>query len=181
MIKATSSFVCQSCGTEAGKWTGQCENCGAWNTIVEETPGRPVSGGKGRAMPKGRSGELVALKGDTPAPARLLTGIAELDRVAGGGFVEGSGALIGGDPGIGKSTLLLQALAALALRVNGSCTFQARRRSPRFGMRAERLGLSDAPVLLASLTNVSDILTTLNGMKAPAVVVIIRSRLCGPR
>ena len=107
MAKA-SNFVCQSCGAVASKWSGRCENCGEWNTIVEEPAGVPVSGAKGSAMPKGKPSRLVGLKGESPAPPRIMTGIGELDRVAGGGFVAGSGVLIGGDPGIGKSTPLLQ-------------------------------------------------------------------------
>jgi DNA repair protein RadA/Sms len=169
-MKATSSFVCQACGTVAAKWTGRCDNCGAWNTLTEEAAGHPVSAG--RTLPKGRKGELVGLRGETPAPQRLLSGIQELDRVAGGGFVAGSGALIGGDPGIGKSTLLLQALAAFASKKERVVYFSGEEAIAQVRMRAERLGLADAPVLLASLTNVSDILATLDVTKPPSVVVV---------
>jgi DNA repair protein RadA/Sms len=113
MAKA-SNFVCQSCGGVASKWSGRCDNCGGWNTIVEERAAIPISGAKGAILPKGKPTRLVGLQGESPAPPRIITGLGELDRVAGGGFVPGSGVLIGGDPGIGKSTLLLQALAALA-------------------------------------------------------------------
>ena len=100
-----SHFVCQSCGSTSNKWSGRCDSCGAWNTIIEEQAAAPLSGAKGASLPKGRATRLVGLKGETPAPPRIVTGIGELDRVAGGGFVPGSGVLIGGDPGIGKSTL----------------------------------------------------------------------------
>ena len=107
-------FVCQACGSVSSKWAGRCESCGEWNTIIEDAAPIPVSGGKGAALPRGRASRLVGLQGDTAALARIETGIAELDRVTGGGLVPGSGVLVGGDPGIGKSTLLLQALASLA-------------------------------------------------------------------
>ncbi len=172
MNKATSIFVCQSCGAAAAKWSGKCDSCGAWNSVIEEPAEQPISGGGGRRLPKGRRGELVGLKGGTPAPARLLTGIAELDRVAGGGFVAGSGALIGGDPGIGKSTLLLQALAALASRGERVIYFSGEEAIAQVRLRAQRLGLADAPVLLASLTSVPDILATLHDGEPPSAVVI---------
>ena len=174
MNKGTSSFVCQACGAVAGKWAGRCDNCGAWNTIVEEAPRRPVSGGKGASLPKGRSGELVGLKGDSARPGRGSRPASPNSigwRAA--ASWPGSGVLIGGDPGIGKSTLLLQALAALARSgANGSSTVSGEEAIAQVRLRAERLGLADAPVLLASVTNVSDILATLNDMKPPAVVVI---------
>ena len=106
MAKAQSNFVCQSCGGVSHKWSGQCDACNQWNTIIEERVdiAPPASGAKGSALPRGRSTRLVDLKGESPAPPRILSGIAELDRVTGGGFVPGSAVLIGGDPGIGKST-----------------------------------------------------------------------------
>jgi DNA repair protein RadA/Sms len=114
----------------------------------------------------------VGLRGETPAPPRIVTGIAELDRVAGGGFVPGSGVLIGGDPGIGKSTLLLQALAALARKGERVVYISGEEAIAQVRLRAQRLGLDDAPVLLATETNVSDILATLSEEKPPAIAVI---------
>ncbi len=123
-------------------------------------------------MPKGRASRLVGLKGESPAPPRIVTGLAELDRVSGGGFVPGSGVLIGGDPGIGKSTLLLQALAALARKGERVIYVSGEEAIAQVRLRAERLGLDDAAVLLATETNVSDILATLNEGSAPSAVVI---------
>jgi DNA repair protein RadA/Sms len=171
MAKA-SQFICQSCGTPAPKWSGKCEGCGEWNTIIEERTEAPASGAKGAVLPKGRSTRLVGLKGESAAPPRILSGIAELDRVAGGGFVPGSGVLIGGDPGIGKSTLLLQALAALANRGERVVYISGEEAIAQVRLRAERLGLSDAPVLLAAETNVSDIIATLSEGPPPSIVVI---------
>lgn len=172
MAKATSTFTCQSCGSVSNKWAGQCGNCGEWNSIVEESAPAPVSGAKGARMPKGRACRLVPLKGHSPAPPRLETGIGELDRVAGGGFVPGSGVLIGGDPGIGKSTLLTQALARLAQRGERVVYVSGEEAIAQVRLRASRLGLQDADVLLAAETNVSDIVATLSEGQAPAVVVI---------
>ena len=107
-----SQFVCQSCGSAPSKWSGRCDNCGAWNSIVEEQAAAPLSGSKGASLPKGRATRLVGLRGETPAPPRIVTGIAELDRIAGGGYVPGPGVLVGGGPGNGKSTPLLPARAA---------------------------------------------------------------------
>jgi DNA repair protein RadA/Sms len=168
----SSTFVCQSCGATTSKWSGRCDNCGAWNSIVEEAAGAPVSGAKGAAMPKGKPSRLVGLKGESPAPPRIISGIGELDRVAGGGFVPGSGVLIGGDPGIGKSTLLLQALAALARKGERVVYISGEEAIAQVRLRAQRLGLDDAPVLLAAETNVSDIIATLGEGAAPSVAVI---------
>jgi DNA repair protein RadA/Sms len=169
---ARSSYVCQNCGAAAPKWSGRCESCGAWNTIIEEALRAPVPGAKGQSLPRGRKGQLIGLKSDLPPPPRLLTGIEELDRVAGGGFVQGSAALIGGDPGIGKSTLLLQALAALGSRGWRVIYVSGEEAIAQVQLRAERLELSDAPVMLASLTNVADIVATLSEEPLPGAVVI---------
>jgi DNA repair protein RadA/Sms len=171
MAKSASNFVCQSCGSTASKWAGRCDNCGEWNSIVEEKGTAPVSGARGASLPRGKASRLVGLRGESPAPPRIQTGIAELDRVAGGGFVPGSGVLIGGDPGIGKSTLLLQALASLARTGARVIYVSGEEAIAQVRLRAQRLGLDDANVLLATETNVSDILATLNeGEAAPGTV-----------
>ncbi len=172
MAKSASSFVCQSCGSAASKWSGRCDNCGEWNTIIEEKTSAPVSGAKGASLPKGKASRLVGLRGESPPLPRIQTGIAELDRVAGGGFVPGSGVLIGGDPGIGKSTLLLQALASLARTGARVIYVSGEEAIAQVRLRAQRLGLDDANVLLATETNVSDILATLNEGEPPAIAVI---------
>ena len=113
MARPAPRFVCQSCGAAYPKWSGRCESCGSWNSLTEESDTTAVPGAK----TSGRGGRVIALepvKGNSPAPPRMLTGIAEFDRVCGGGLVAGSALLVGGDPGIGKSTLLLQAMTALA-------------------------------------------------------------------
>jgi DNA repair protein RadA/Sms len=172
MAKPLSSYVCQNCGAASAKWSGRCDACGAWNTIIEEASAAPVSGARGQSLPKGRKGQLVGLKGEIAPPPRLKTGIDELDRVAGGGFVQGSAALVGGDPGIGKSTLLLQAMAALARKGERVVYISGEEAIAQVQLRAERLFLADAPVMLASLTNVADIITTLSDEPSAKVVVI---------
>src|SRR3954452_9849196 len=116
MAKTQARFACQQCGSVAPKWAGRCEACGAWNSLVEEVPRAAPPKSLGAEIGRGRSRGLdfVPLRGDSAGPLRRLTGIAELDRVCGGGLVPGSTILVGGDPGIGKSTLLLQAAASLA-------------------------------------------------------------------
>ncbi|MGE0416737.1 MAG: DNA repair protein RadA [Acetobacteraceae bacterium] len=170
MAKATSRFVCQSCGAVTPKWAGRCETCGEWNTVVEEaiTP-RPGPAGKAAA---GKGVTFVGLGGSADPPARAATGIAELDRVLGGGLVPASAVLVGGDPGIGKSTLLLQAAARLAssgrrvLYVSGEESIEQVR------LRARRLGVSEAPIELAASVNVREIGASLEKAKDAALVVI---------
>jgi DNA repair protein RadA/Sms len=139
---------------------------------VEEATEAPASGAKGKSLPKGRISRLVGLKGEIAAPPRIETGITELDRVAGGGFVPGSAVLIGGDPGIGKSTLLLQALAALAGKGQRVIYVSGEEAIAQLRLRASRLGLEDSAVLLAAETNTSDIIATLSEGELPTVVVI---------
>src|SRR5262245_30319744 len=113
MARRTLSFVCQNCGAVTGRWQGKCDSCGEWNTIAEEsadaTEARTISPSR-----KGRPFALEPLTGTAHEAPRLASGVAEFDRVTGGGFVKGSVLLVGGDPGIGKSTLLIQVAAALA-------------------------------------------------------------------
>ena len=116
MAKSRSSYVCQNCGAITQRWQGKCESCGEWNTIIEEAAALGVGAAAVRRGVVGRAFALEDLSGDSKPLARIVTGIGELDRVAGGGFVPGSATLIGGEPGIGKSTLLIQACAALARR-----------------------------------------------------------------
>ena len=172
MAKVATIFACQSCGAVHSKWSGRCDGCSEWNSITEEASGAPVSGGKGQAMPKGRAGNLVPLTGDSPQPPRTITGIAEFDRVTGDGLVRGSGVLIGGDPGIGKSTLLLQAMAALANNGARVIYVSGEEAIDQVRLRAERLGVAQSDVLLLAETNVSDIIATMRDGGEPAVVVI---------
>ena len=240
MAKSSTQFVCQSCGTAYGKWAGKCEACGEWNTLVEESV---ISAPKAVSAPKGRGLQFTALS-DTSAPPlqRIPTSISELDRVLGGGLVPGSAILIGGDPGIGKSTLLLQMAGSLSHRERaGGEGLMARsdhsssphktssphpnplptgegtpaslsvayisgeESTAQIQLRARRLGLTgESPtamereeaqgadhersevrgvrgggtppannsVALASATNVSDILASIDGPNAPSLVII---------
>ena len=115
MAKASTQYTCRECGAVHRKWAGQCGDCGAWNTI-EEDAGLSAAGpaAKSLGQSRGRTIDLTPLAGQDAPPPRAASGIAELDRVLGGGLVTGSAILVGGDPGIGKSTLLLQATAAFA-------------------------------------------------------------------
>jgi DNA repair protein RadA/Sms len=138
--------------------------------MVEEAGTKVVPRGLSRG--KGRRIEYAALKGDTKPAPRTATGIGELDRVCGGGFVPGSALLVGGDPGIGKSTLLLQAVAVLA-KQGLACDYISGEESvDQVRLRADRLGLADAPVRVAAATDVRDIIASLDGKNAPDVVVI---------
>jgi DNA repair protein RadA/Sms len=165
------SFTCTACGAAHSKWSGRCDACGAWNSIVEE---KPLSSGPASKSLGGARGSKVALStlaASEPAPPRVACGMGEFDRVLGGGLVPASAILVGGDPGIGKSTLLLQAVASFA-RAGLKCVYvTGEEASAQVRMRAARLGLADAPVLLAAETNLRDILTTLEAEK-PGLAVI---------
>jgi DNA repair protein RadA/Sms len=156
MAKSRSTFVCQNCGAITNRWQGRCDSCHEWNSIVEENPGAPTAARLGR----GRPFTLEGLSGEGPAAPRLCTGIDEFDRVTGGGFVLGSVTLLGGEPGIGKSTLLIQACAELARRGSRVIYISGEEAVTQVRLRAARLGLADAPVELASATQVEDILAT---------------------
>jgi DNA repair protein RadA/Sms len=173
VAKRLSSYVCQDCGTSYGKWIGRCEACGAWNRIVEEAapvapPGGLARGGGGT---RGRTVEFVELGGAGDKAPRQASGLAEFDRVCGGGLVPGSAVLVGGDPGIGKSTLLLQVAAALS---NGAaCAYVSGEEAiEQLRLRARRLGLAEAKVVLAAATSVRDLVASLDRADPPPVVVI---------
>ncbi len=161
MARPQKRYVCQACGSVASKWAGQCDDCLEWNTLVEDA-GAVVTPFSARhnLQSGGRAVALVALDSATLLPDRMPSGIAELDRALGGGFVAGSATLIGGDPGIGKSTLLLQAAAKLALAGKTVAYVSGEEAADQVRLRAQRLGLGHAPVSLAAATSVRDILAT---------------------
>ncbi len=184
MARSSARFVCQACGSVTTKWAGKCEACGEWNTISEEAADdgpryagslagstksqglSVIQGGKGRVI------ELAELAGTTEPPPRVQTGIAEFDRVTGGGLVPGSALLVGGDPGIGKSTILLQATASLAQRGARAIYISGEEAADQVRLRADRLGLAKAPVALAAETSLRDILATLKAEKTPPIVIL---------
>lgn len=171
MSRARSAFVCQACGAVHPRWAGRCEACGAWNTIAEE----PAAAGPGPATPPAKRGkgiELLPLQGAETPPPRLSTGIEELDRVLGGGLVPGSAILLGGDPGIGKSTLTLQAAAALAHAGERVVYLSGEESVEQIRLRARRLGLAEAPLALAAATRVEDVTATLDRPGGPALLVV---------
>jgi DNA repair protein RadA/Sms len=172
MARNAPTFVCQNCGAVHGRWQGKCEACGEWNTISEEIARQSPSSGPGRPGRKGRMFALEQLAGETHEAPRLSSGIAELDRVTGGGFVRGSALLVGGDPGIGKSTLLIQAAAALARTGPRAVYISGEESVAQVRLRADRLGLSDASVELAAETSVEDIVATLGQGPTPRLVIV---------
>ncbi len=171
MGKPKKRYICQECGSLTHRWQGQCPDCGEWNTLVEEAPATVFSL-KHDLSAGGRAVEFVALDAPSPPLQRRTTGLAEFDRALGSGLVPGSAILMGGDPGIGKSTLLLQAAAAVAKSGAQAVYISGEEAAAQVRLRATRLGAADAPIRLAAATSVRDILTTLGQMEAPALLVI---------
>ena len=167
----TPSFTCTACGASHSKWSGRCDACGEWNSIVEEAPLSAGPASKSLGASRGRSVPLTDLATEETPPPRTRSGMDELDRVLGGGLVPASAILVGGDPGIGKSTLLLQAAARFAQAGLKTLYVSGEEASAQVRMRAQRLGLENAPVQLAAETNLRDILTTLETEKPQLVII----------
>ncbi|MDE2005277.1 MAG: DNA repair protein RadA [Rhodospirillales bacterium] len=169
MAKSAPRYLCAACGASSAKWSGRCEACGAWNSIAEE-PVETRPGPAAKAAP-GRPVAFVPLAGSAAPPPRTPTGIAELDRVLGGGLVEASAVLVGGDPGIGKSTLLLQAAAALARTGRKVLYVSGEESIDQIRLRARRLDVAQAPIELAAAVNLRDIAAALEASQAALVVI----------
>ena len=171
MAKTQSRFICQNCGAEYRKWTGHCDACDSWNTIEEErVETGPKATGAITTGPRGKPLDFVALEGTSARPPRIITGIAELDRACGGGLVPGSALLVGGDPGIGKSTILLQAVGVLAAR--HKCAYISGEEAvDQVRMRAARLGLEKSKVDFAAATSLRDIIATLEQSSHEVVII----------
>lgn len=171
MAKDSAIFVCQACGAVHGKWAGQCSACGQWNVIVEESrsaaPGalKPAGGARGRGL------SFETLASDTPEPPRIQTGVGEFDRVCGGGVVPGSALLLSGDPGVGKSTLLLEVCARAALSGSRVAYISGEEAIEQIRARAKRMGLAHTPVDLASATALREILSTLKRERFDIVII----------
>jgi DNA repair protein RadA/Sms len=176
MAKTSRSYVCQSCGAVSSKWSGKCESCNEWNTMTEEVTAQVPKGMTMATGKKGRALQFSDLKGeDSKKLPRHISGIAEFDRVTGGGLVPGSASLIGGDPGIGKSTLLLQVVCALA-KAGKRCAYVSGEEAvDQVRLRADRLELADAKVELASATNVREIVATMEDLSQPLDLIVIDS------
>ena len=173
MAKLKTRYVCTACGSAQSRWQGQCPDCAEWNSIQQEAAAlSTVFAQKHDLSTGGRAIELVSLDVAVALPPRLASGIAEFDRAVGGGLVPGSATLIGGDPGIGKSTLLLQVAAKMALAGRDVVYLSGEEAADQVRLRALRLGLGGAPVRLAAATSVRDILTTLGQGEPPALLVI---------
>ncbi len=171
MAKSSKTFSCSACGASFNKWSGRCDGCGEWNSIVED---KGISAGppsKSLGAKRGSSVQLTDLSTQEVPPPRKMSGIGELDRVLGGGLVAASAILVGGDPGIGKSTLLLQAAAHFAQKGLRTIYVSGEEASAQVRMRAQRLGLDQAPVKLAAETNLRDILTTLEAEKPDLAII----------
>lgn len=171
MAKSKKRYVCQACASVTPRWQGQCPDCAEWNSLIEDAPATVFSQ-KHDLSRGGRGIEFVPLNRPTELPVRKSTGLAEFDRALGGGLVPGSAVLMGGDPGIGKSTLLLQTAATVARAGNDVVYVSGEEAAGQVRLRAARLGVADAPIRLASETSVRDILTTLGQEEPPAMLVI---------
>jgi len=171
MVKLANVFVCQSCGSVHGKWAGRCDACGGWNTLVEEVPELGPGQSKPSRKNRGRGIQFTGLQGDSAPLPRYQTGIAEFDRVCGGGIVPGSALLVGGDPGIGKSTLMLQAAAKLALTGKSVIYISGEESIDQVRSRAARLGLAKAPLQLAAETSLGPIIDALKSTRPDLVIM----------
>ncbi len=171
MAKDTANFTCSDCGATSTKWSGRCDACGAWNTITEDKPIATSHGSKSLTGRRGQQIVLTDLSTLDPEPPRTEAGVGELDRVLGGGLVKASALLLGGDPGIGKSTLLLQAAARFARNGLKVIYISGEESTSQVQMRARRLGLESSPVRLASETNLRDILTTMEAERPDLAII----------
>jgi len=167
--KAKTVYVCQSCGSQSPRWMGKCPDCGQWNTLVEERIEKPKDIGSSK---RGKGPEPLALHEITVGDEdRFVTGIGELDRVLGGGIVAGSVVLIGGDPGIGKSTLVLQMLKQVA-ELRGKALYVSGEESPaQIKMRAQRLGVKAENLYVLAETSLDEITRAADELQPQAIVV----------
>jgi DNA repair protein RadA/Sms len=170
LARPSETYVCQSCGAVYAKWAGRCDACGSWNTIEREEDAAPP-GGLTKSGGRGNSLRIEGLTGEAEEARRYLTGNAEFDRAVGGGLVPGAALLIGGDPGVGKSTLLLQVAARLSQGGLRTLYISGEEATAQIRMRARRLGLEGAPMGLATGTALRDILATLKEKKPNAIVI----------
>ena len=164
------SYTCSECNAQFTKWSGQCDACGAWNTLIDTGP---LTIGPTKTLGKKR-GELITLMdldSEEKPPRRTQSGVVELDQVLGGGIVDASAILLGGDPGIGKSTLLLQAAARFARNGLKVIYISGEEATAQVQLRAQRLGITDSPLILATETNLRNIVTTLDTEKPNLVII----------
>ena len=171
MARDGALYTCQSCGAVSAKWAGQCAACGAWNTLVEEAAARPPGALAPARGARTRGLAFEGLSAHTPSPPRIATVLDEFDRVCGGGVVPGSAILLAGDPGVGKSTLLLQVCAQAARRGAICAYISGEEAVEQIRTRAQRLGLGDAPVRLAAETALRDIVEALKRERFDLVVI----------
>ena len=171
MVKAKRRYVCSACGGVSHRWQGQCGDCAEWNTLAEDVPATVFSA-RHDLSSGGRVFAFEPMDGGIAPLRRRATGIAEFDRALGGGLVPGSAILMGGDPGIGKSTLLLQAAARVADSGAAAVYISGEEAAGQVRLRAQRLSVGASPIQLAASTSVRDILTTLGGIDPPALLVI---------
>ncbi len=178
MTKKKSAYSCQNCGAIHFKWSGKCPDCGAWNSMIEEfeegggSHFTRIGDDKKTSVTSTKKIELVKLNGEAKDFPRVKTNIGELDRVLGGGLVQGSVVLIGGDPGIGKSTLLLQTAESLAKTKNQIIYISGEESVDQVRLRAQRMGINQDSIELASTTNVGDIVASIKPNAKPTIVII---------
>ena len=172
MARDGAIYVCQACGAVHTKWSGQCSACMGWNTLVEEVQASRPPGALAPSKSARACGGLAfeTLDVETPAPPRIVTGVEEFDRVCGGGVVPGSAILVGGDPGVGKSTLLMQVCAAASLNGAATAYVSGEEAIEQVRSRAQRMGLGHAPVKLAAETALRDIV---EGLKRDAFDLVV--------
>ncbi len=170
MPKPASRFVCQQCGHESPKWLGRCPECGEWNSLVEEVIAPTTKRAAGKAAPLSGAQPVRLAEVSVEAVPRLSTGIAEVDRVLGGGIVPGSLVLLGGDPGVGKSTLLTQ-VADLLSHEHPVLYVSGEESAHQIKLRARRLGVTGANLYILAETSVEAIIATIESLQ-PSVAIV---------
>ncbi len=172
MARQSAEFVCQACGATASKWSGRCGECGAWNSLSQEAAAPPGSVLKSVKKSKAAPALFESLTAESEERPRFSSGIAEFDRVVGGGLTPGSAILVGGDPGIGKSTLLLQIAATAADLGHVALYISGEEATQQLRMRASRLGVTESAARIAAETNLSAILAALDASAPPDILII---------
>ncbi len=173
MVKITQDYVCQSCGAVSSKWQGKCPACGEWNSLSQEAAVLSAPGSVSQKVKRrAKSSAIESLDAESNDIRRLASGIGELDRAVGEGFAQGSAVLLSGEPGIGKSTLLLQAAATISCNGHSALYFSGEEATNQIRLRAARLGVSKAPLGLVAETCVERILATIEQGPPPDFIVV---------